>query len=422
MTQEAYLYDLSQPHQPFLLTELFLIGADSGCNLKLKGEGVSERHTRIEFKGQFFLIRDLRSETGTFVNGTKISEAYLCEGDEIRIGSTVLQYSHEKRQENASIGLSSKNETWNAQLMSLGHVAKTEFSILLLGPSGTGKEVLAQALHQHSSRSNRVFISVNCSALTETIVESELFGHVKGSFTGAVGDRKGAFETARGGTLFLDEIGDLPLTMQAKLLRALENNEIRPVGSDQNVETDVRIIAATHQNLKEKISEGSFRADLYYRLAVITVQTPALTDRMEDFENLMYGFAKKMKVQFSFNAIEKMKRHTWPGNIRELKNTVARASAFFPRMRIDEGHVEKILDQVSLHATGVPAHQIGELPVIKEIEKQMIIKRLAANQGNQRRTAMDLGIPKSTLHDRIRAYNIDTKQFVPVGTNLSSKV
>jgi len=254
-------------------------------------------------------------------------------------------------------------------------------------------------------------VSVNCTALTETLVESELFGHVKGSFTGATCDRKGAFEAARRGTLFLDEIGDLSPAIQAKLLRALENNEIRPVGADYNIETDVRVIAATHQNLKKKIQSGLFRADLYYRLSVIVIHPPALSERMEDFEEILYAFAKKMRVCFSYMAIQKLKKHTWPGNIRELRNTVARASAFFPHIKIEESHVDKILDLLSLESTGHTVESLGQLPVIKEIEKQMIIKQLSANLGNQRKTATDLGIPKSTLHDRLRNYNIDPRQF-----------
>ncbi len=188
----------------------------------------------------------------------------------------------------------------------LGNVAKTDFPVLILGPSGTGKDVIAQALHQTSDRQGP-FLSVNCSALSETLIESELFGHVKGSFTGAVNDRKGAFEAARGGTLFLDEIGDLSYNLQAKLLRALENGEIRAVGADRNTQTDVRIIAATHQNLGEKIREGSFRSDLYYRLNVVTVTPPALNLRMEDFEGLLYGFARSMRVRFSHGAIVSLK-------------------------------------------------------------------------------------------------------------------
>jgi DNA-binding NtrC family response regulator len=410
---EAFLMGKNQ--NPIALKEFTTVGSDVQNSLRV--EQASERHARIEWKGEAYVIRDLRSAAGTLVNGTKIAEAWLNDGDLIQIADEEFVFLTSMPEATPSIGLKSKNEAWNSQLQSLGHVAKTNFPVLLLGPSGTGKEILAEALHRHSPRSRGPFVRVNCSALTETLVESELFGHVKGSFTGAINDRKGAFETARGGTLFLDEIGDLPYGLQAKLLRALENNEIRPVGSDRVVQTDVRIIAATHQNLSEKILGGEFRNDLYYRLSVVTVTPPPLAERMEDFEELLYTFARQMRVRFSFNAIQRLRKHTWPGNIRELKNTVARASAFFPKQSIEEGHIERIMDPYSLKqsaAFGQPAPVMvqGQLPVIKEIEKQMIIKRLAANQGNQRRTAADLGMPKSTLHDRLRLYNIDPNQFL----------
>lgn len=418
--QTAFLID--GDNKNWTLSEMSIIGADTLNAIPLRGEALADRHARVEKKDSGYMIRDLRSETGTYVNGARIQEAWLSDGDVVRVGDQELTFCAEPIKTENGIGLKSKNESWNQTLQSLGNVARTEFPILLLGPSGTGKEVLAEALHSHSSRSMGPFVRVNCSALTETLIESELFGHIKGSFTGAIADRKGAFEAARGGTLFLDEIGDLPYGLQAKLLRALENNEIRPVGADRTVKTDVRIIAATHQNLNDQIQSGAFRNDLYYRLSVINVTPPSLKDRMEDFEELLYCFARTMRVRFSFNAIQSLKRHSWPGNIRELRNTVARASAYFPKQTILESHLPQILDGIALrqaqpYAGAAPVSMPGELPVIKEIEKQMILKRLAANQGNQRRTANDLGMPKSTLHDRLRLYQIDPRQFQKGGVH-----
>jgi DNA-binding NtrC family response regulator len=307
--------------------------------------------------------------------------------------------------------LTSRNENWNAELQSLFGVAQTEFPVLLLGPSGTGKDVIAQNIHRHSQRHLAPFVSVNCSALTETLIESELFGHVRGSFTGAMSDRKGAFESARGGTLFLDEIGDLSYNLQAKLLRALENNEIRPVGSDRTIKTNVRIVAATHQNLVAKIHEGQFRSDLFFRLNVISVHTPPLRDRIEDFDDLIYGFAKQMKVRFAFEAIQKLKAYSWPGNIRELKNLVSRASALYPYEQIDENRAERLLRGSVNTAVMLEDRQNRKLSVLKEVERQIIIKKLEANRGNQKRTAQELGMPKSTLNDRLRQYNIDARTF-----------
>lgn len=406
--------EIPNSNQSLELGEFTLLGTEANWPGPNSGEGIGERHARIEKKETGFMIRDLRSAQGTFVNGTKISEAWLQDGDEISIGSLTCYYSSGAAEPIADLGLSSKSTLWSTQLKRLASVARSPFPVLLLGPSGTGKEVLAEKLHTHSERHMGPFIRVNCSALTETLVESELFGHVKGSFTGAINDRKGAFESARGGTLFLDEVGDLPYGLQAKLLRALENNEIRPVGSDRTIQTDVRILAATHQNLIEKVRTGEFRMDLYYRLNVVSVSPPALCDRMEDFEELLYTFAKQMRVRFSFGAIQKLKKHKWPGNIRELKNTVARASAFFPRQQIMDDHVDEILDigAAPVMVSGIAMPEApGELPVIKEIERQMIVKRLIANRGNQRRTAADLGMPKSTLHDRLKFYQIDPRDY-----------
>lgn len=381
------------------------IGSDESCQIQIKAENISERHARIEKKETGFLLRDLRTPHGTFLNGARILEAYLQDGDLIQIGSQELMFILE--QPTKAFPIHSRNEVWHQELQALAHVAKRPDPVLILGPSGTGKDVIAKALHDCSSRKGP-FVSVNCSALSENLIESELFGHMKGSFTGAMADRKGAFETARGGTLFLDEIGDLSYGLQAKLLRALENGEIRPVGSDQNVMTDVRIVAATHQDLANKIRDGEFRSDLYFRLNVITVTPPALAYRMEDFEDLLYTFARHQKVRFSFLALARLKKHTWPGNIRELKNLVSRAAALYPKEQIQENHIEKLLDRTLV--TNEDYHH-AHMPVIKEIEKQMILKRLSANRGNQRRTASDLGMPKSTLHDRLKYYNIDISHF-----------
>ncbi|PIS10250.1 MAG: transcriptional regulator [Bdellovibrio sp. CG10_big_fil_rev_8_21_14_0_10_47_8] len=407
----AYLFLAGSNTKSFEIQDYFLAGSDSSCHWQIAT--ADPRHAKIEaHNGQYFL-KDLRSTAGTFLNEQSVREAPLKEGDWIQILDEELQFSLKPTREKPRFQLQSRNPEWNEKLQRLSSVASTNFPVLLLGPSGCGKEILSQSIHQESRRKEGPFVSVNCSALSENLVESELFGHLKGSFTGALNDRKGAFETARGGTLFLDEVGDLPLSLQAKLLRALENDEIRPVGGDQNIRTDVRVIAATHQNLIEKIQNREFRSDLYYRLNVVTIEAPTLFDRIEDFEDLLYGFAKKMKVRFAHQAVVRLKKHSWPGNIRELRNTVARASALFPRQLIDEEKVELILDRLSVGPQNMPTTVLPHqpLPLLKEMERQMIIRRLSTNYGNQRKTATELGLPKSTLHDRLKAYNIDPRDY-----------
>jgi len=402
--------------QSWPLTDFAYIGSDVNCTIQIPQENAESKHARIEVKEKKLYIKDMRTQSGTLVNGAQILEAILKDGDLITIGKHDFVV-HDLEVIKKNFPMKSRYEYWDNQLKNLSSVAATKHPILLLGPSGSGKDIIAQALHQSSPQNKAPFLSVNCSALTETLIESELFGHTKGSFTGAIADRKGAFESARSGTLFLDEIGDLPYGLQAKLLRALENNEIRPVGSDRIVKTNVRIIAATHQNLYQKIREGAFRSDLFYRLNVITVEVPSLKERIEDFEDLIYQFARQMKVRFSHNALLLLKKHEWPGNIRELKNVVARASALYPKLYIEEKHVDLLLNKKErlAHApTGITYASVTDmqqLSVIKEIEKQMILKRLEVNHGNQKRTAIDLGMPKSTLHDRIKNYNISVEQF-----------
>lgn len=407
----AFLYNQQGTTPKYSLTEYFLIGRDSCCNWTV--HSANDRHAKIEKINGQYLLKDLRSTSGTLLNDQKINEAYLNEGDWITIENCDMMFSYLPEKKRHTFSLTSKNEDWNNKLSQLSSVANTNFTVLLLGPSGCGKDVLANEIHKSSKRSNGPFISVNCSALSESLIESELFGHVKGSFTSAISDRKGAFESARGGTLFLDEIGDLSPHLQAKLLRALENHEIRPVGGDHTIKTDVRVIAATHQNLLNKIATNDFRADLYYRLNVVSIHTPTLFERIEDFDGFLMMFAKQFKVRFDFAATQRLKKHPWPGNIRELKNTVARAAALFGRQTVNEEMAEQILDRASMGANNQPIQDLNSspLPFLKEMEKQLIVKRLAANNGNQRKTAADLGIPKSTLHDRLRTYNIDPRTF-----------
>jgi transcriptional regulator with PAS, ATPase and Fis domain len=398
---------------------LITLGTATDASLVLPYPELDERHCRIEQKDQGFVLRDLRSQSGTYLNGARILEALLQDGDQIRMGEAQVTFFFENPDHKIHKDLHSKNSRWDSHLKSLPHYATTDYPFLIIGPSGSGKEIIAKKVHEFSTRSKGPFVSVNCSALTETLIESELFGHIKGSFTGAIADRKGAFETARGGTLFLDEIGDLPYSLQAKLLRALENKEIRPVGSDRTIQTDVRIVAATHQNLKALIISNKFRNDLYYRINVIHFQTPSLLQRMEDFDDIFFTLCREFRIRFNFESIQKLKTYNWPGNIRELKNIISRAAALYPGATIsidkadtlfDETTESNVLEKLPIQPEFNSTSNAVPTNIIKEIERQMIITRLAANNGNQRRTAQDLGIPKSTLHDRIKMYNIDIKK------------
>ncbi len=395
------------------INEFTTVGRDAANKVQLDDPSASQRHFRIEAKSGGFLLRDLKSRNGTYINGTRVFEALLSDGDRITAGRTDLVFSLKRLAADETLHLTSRNLRFSEQLGRLETIAQSNFPVLLNGPSGSGKDVIAQCLHRLSNRSKGPYVSINCSALSESLFESELFGHVKGSFTGATGDRKGAFESARGGTLFLDEIGDLPMSLQPKLLRALENREIQAVGSDRPITTDVRVVAATHQNLKSLVKSGHFRADLFYRLYVVHFQVPGLNQRMEDFEDILYKFAKEYRVRFSHPAILALKKHSWPGHIRELKNTVARSRALFMSREIQESDVPAIVDALNTEVT--PNSPVGSGPsrsAIKAIECEMIKQALVTANGNQRRAASELGLAKSTLHDRIKHFGINIPELL----------
>ncbi|MBE8162699.1 MAG: sigma 54-interacting transcriptional regulator [Bdellovibrionaceae bacterium] len=395
--------------------EFLTIGRDTVNQVVFDDPFLSSRHARLEKRETGYFIKDLQSHNGIYVNGVKVGEAALEHFDKIHIGKIEFTFLMQKNKVISDSFMESKNENWNKVLLSIPKIANSDFAVLIYGPSGSGKEIIAQNLHKNSKQGNFPMINVNCSALNESLIESELFGHLKGSFTGAQQDRKGAFVMASGSTLFLDEIGDLPLSLQPKLLRALENQEIKPVGADKPIKTNVRIIAATHKNLAQEVAKGNFREDLFYRLNVLKVTVPSLTEREEDFESLLYFFAKKFKVRFSFMAIQALKKQKWPGQIRELKNTVARAAALFGKSEVTEGHLPDIIssEDLSLDKDNFFSKTYDSLEptTLKVLEKKAIYERLSANFGNQRKTADELGIPKSTLHDRVKTYEIDVKKF-----------
>jgi DNA-binding NtrC family response regulator len=290
-------------------------------------------------------------------------------------------------------------------------ISHARSNVLITGRSGTGKELIAKAIHYNSDRKGMPFVTVNCSAIPESLLESELFGHEKGAFTGAVTSRRGLFETANNGTLFLDEIGDMPLGSQAKLLRVVETGEVRHVGSDDVKKVDVRVIAATHRDLKELIKHDQFREDLFYRLNVISIHVPDLRERPEDIPILIEHFMKKYGEQFGKPVVQMtheasacLMRYSWPGNVRELENVIERSIALCNGDTIDCKDLPEHLFQIK--SNDMIDDLATENMPLSEIEKRYIMKVLQRTNWHQSKAAEILGIDRKTLYRKIKEYNL----------------
>lgn len=319
------------------------------------------------------------------------------------------QLSGEVNRLTGTEGMETANSAMAELLDTARRAANSEATILIAGESGTGKEVLARLIHQYSPRAQGPMVAVNCAAIPESLLESELFGHVKGAFTGAVSNRKGRFQTAAGGTLFLDEIGELRLDLQAKLLRAIQERVVTPVGADRSEAVDVRLIAASNRDLYEAIGQGVFREDLYYRLGVILLTLPPLRERREDIPGLVAHFLLKLNapagVKFSVEALTRLKEHPWPGNIRELQNVVERAVILRKGLLIEADELQ--LDPAVQPAT---VNGIPEIPddglSLEAVEQELIKKALAKAKGNRSEAARLLKIPRHVLIYRLEKFKI----------------
>lgn len=321
-------------------------------------------------------------------------------------------------------GIVGKSHVMQALFHDASRLAKSDAPILILGESGTGKELLARAIHQESPRHEQPFVPVNCASIPADLMESEFFGHVKGAFTGANEARKGLFHSAQGGSLFLDEIGEMPINLQAKLLRALQEKTVRPVGSEREEPVDVRIIAATHRNLEKEIEQENFRSDLFYRLETFSLRIPPLRERGSDIEHLVFALIDKHSEaqdkqieQIEPEALNNLLNYAYPGNVRELENAIMRAVTLSEDDSLSHKDLPERLREQSTVEGGSPLAPTlrGELlagsqmptpppirwPSLEEVEKRYINKVLEATGGNKRRTAEVLGIARRTLYRRL---------------------
>jgi len=332
-----------------------------------------------------------------------------CEFREVRVENRHLKQEIRRRDKSTSVRPIGKSRRFLEMLKLAEHVAPTDSTVLIQGESGTGKEVVARYIHDLSNRADGPFLSINCGALPESLLESELFGHVKGSFTGAVRDKQGLFAAARGGTFFLDEVGEMPPSLQVKLLRVLQEREVIPVGATEAIPVDVRIIAATNRDLEEEIRRGNFRSDLFYRLNVIALMLPPLRDRRDDLLLLLENFLQRLGDEartepkaLSQEALDAVMVYEWPGNVRELENALEHACVLSRGPLIEPQHLPERITKRRKEPLVAERSYLN--PTLEVIERAYIMWVLQAEGGNKTRAAEVLGIDPSTLYRKLARY------------------
>jgi two-component system response regulator GlrR len=391
-----------------------VIGSHESADVVLGDRSVSRFHCEILVGEDGARLRDLGSRNGTLIRGVRVVEAHLANGDVISVGRTSIRF--ETRADPVTAALSPRDRfgmvlgrsvAMRRLFAVLERAASTDATVLIEGETGTGKEVVAESIHQESARRAGPFIVVDCSAIPRDLLESELFGHEKGAFTGAVAARTGAFLAASGGTLFLDEIGELGPELQPRLLRALESRKVKPVGSDALVDFDVRLVAATNRNLRASVNSGIFRADLYYRLAVVEIGLPPLRQRTDDLPMLVSHLAKRLGVAAGSGAslldspefLADIARHAWPGNVRELRNYVERCLVLQTRAPLGGPVVQGELGDADLVDLDL-GYKVARERWTQVCERRYLEGQLARSGGNISAAARAMGI------DRIYLYRI----------------
>jgi two-component system, NtrC family, response regulator AtoC len=408
------------------------IGRDEDCDIRVDAFGVSRKHAVVH-GGPPVELEDLGSSNGTFValTGTHAKSGRtdpialkrvagkrvaLSVGDSINIGnaSAVLRRGRSDDVETPMQDVILVEPTMKELYDEAGRASKAQLPVLVLGETGVGKDVLAQWIHRASPRRDKPFLALNCAALTESLLESELFGHERGAFTGAQQTRVGLLESADGGTVFLDEIGDLPLTIQAKLLRVIERREVLRLGARAPRSIDVRFISATNKDLEAAVEAGTFRSDLYFRLNGLTLTIPALRERRSEIAPLAKQFAKRSAQQLELPGpppltaatIAILESHSWPGNIRELRNVIERAVVLAGGQPVAPLHLpKKMTAKPVAPATGGDVERLRR--EMADAERKRILDGLAQCDGNQTRAAELLGISRRTLINRLEEYGVE---------------
>jgi len=412
-------------------------------DLVLSDKAISGSHFEIAADDGGYHLRDLDSTNGVYCGDLRVKDVYLKPGTAFRVGHTDLRF--QRTDEIVEIALSKRDsfeEVIGASVRmreifaTLEKVSPSDLTVLITGETGTGKEMIARGIHQTSTRANKPFVVLDCGAIPKDLIESTLFGHEKGSFTGAVGQHHGCFEQAHGGTIFLDEIGELDVNLQPKLLRVLENRELKRVGGDRLIKIDVRVVAATNRDLRQMVNQATFREDLYFRLSVIHVEMPPLRDRKDDIQALGEVFLKEignrrgMQMSFSQDALQMLLSHNWPGNVRELKNVIERAASLSENALVTRSDLMFNRDgQGSSSRPSAPAAADGaafapalapgldfkeaKQKVVDAFEAQYLKALLDRHEGNITRSAQEAGLTRYHLRELLKRHgltNINIKE------------
>jgi transcriptional regulator with PAS, ATPase and Fis domain len=400
-----------------------LVGTDEDCQLVLHDDRVSRRHLSLRATPEGFVVRDLDSRNGTLYAGSALGEATVPVGATLKLGRTFLRVQPRPEAVEVVPSQSRRFGELVAESLAMREVfavlelaAQSEITVLLEGETGTGKELAARALHEASDRRRGPFVAIDCGALPESLLESELFGHVRGAFTGAASDRRGAFLRASAGTIFLDELDGVSLAVQARLLRVVEERRVRPVGGDVELPVDVRVVAAARSSLPARVAEGSFRPDLFYRLSVVRVVLPPLRQRREDIAPIVVELLRRRGFDAERVAgpnLDRLYAHDWPGNVRELRNVIERALALAPRSRtFDElrlvvapgGRADGSTDPLTVR-TDLPYVEAKQ-QLLEAFEQRYLQDVLARCEGNISATARASGLDRKHLKTLLRRHGL----------------
>ncbi|MCA9668229.1 MAG: sigma 54-interacting transcriptional regulator [Myxococcales bacterium] len=399
------------------------IGSAPSCELVLTDKTVSRRHLQAELSDAGLQLRDLGSTNGCYFQGSRFKELSVSFGSEFKIGRTVVKFVPDEEIVEPGISnspnfgsLVGQDNKMRRLFALLADIADTDATVIIEGETGTGKELVAEEIHRHSSRRDGPFVVFDCGAVPRELIESSLFGHMKGSFTGAVSDRKGAFSEAHGGTIFLDEIGELSIDLQPALLRVLDKRAVKRVGGTNYEKVDVRVVAATNRDLRDEVAKKGFREDLYYRLAVIRINLPPLRERGMDIPFLADHFVRsfspnpKTPLRVRQEDMARLQRHSWPGNVRELRNVIERSCVLShgDSINLDDALTDEASPSLGIR-TDLPFKEAkGQL--VEIFEREYIVDLMRRHKMNLSSAAREAQIDRKHLRELIRKYDLDPRR------------